>query len=83
MAWAFNTDRHELTQRVGPRHEAAVTGGRGSQAMGAQRPTELVDGMGDMELLVCVDTDGDLWLGRFGDGGFHCGPSCNRIFGMG
>jgi hypothetical protein len=43
--------------------------------MGAQRSTELVDGMGDVELLMRVDTDSDLWLGGFGDGGFHCGPS--------
>jgi hypothetical protein len=49
--------------------------------MGAQRAIELIDSMGDMELLVRVDTNGDLWLGGCGDGGFHCGPSCDRTSG--
>jgi len=49
--------------------------------MGAQRATELIDGMSDVELLMRVDTNGDLWLAGYGDGGFHCSPSCDRISG--
>jgi hypothetical protein len=60
MAGAFDTDGNELPQRVGPGHEAAVTGSRGRQTVGAQWSTQLVDGMGDVELLVRIDTDDDL-----------------------
>ena len=72
---AFDTDGDQLAQRAGPGHETAVTGAGSRYPLAAQRATELIDGMGDVELLVRVDTDGDLWLGGFGDGGFHCGPS--------
>ena len=61
VAELFDTDRDELAQPVGPGYELPVPAGGGRHAMGAQRAAELVDGVGDVELLVRVDTDGDLW----------------------
>lgn len=80
---AFDTDNDEPAESAGPRYELPVTGGGGHHAMSAQRAAEQINGMGDVELLVRVDTDSDLWLGGCGDGGFHCGPSCDRISGWG
>lgn len=49
--------------------------------MSAQRATEFMDGMRDVELLMRVDTDGDAWQARCcGDDGLHCGPSYDRSF---
>ncbi len=51
--------------------------------MAAQRTAQLIGGVGDVELLVRVDTDGDLWLGGCGDGGLHCGLPVTGISWMG
>src|SRR5208283_567414 len=75
---AFDTDGDQLAQRVGPGHETAVPGGASRYPLAAQRATELIDGMGNVELLVGVDTDGDLWLAGFGDGGGPDPPAGRR-----
>ena len=60
MAGTLDTYRGLPPQRVRPGHKAAVASGRGVRPPGAQRSTELIDRIGDVDLLVCVDTDGDL-----------------------
>jgi hypothetical protein len=76
VAGAFDPHHDQTAQRLRPTDELVVALAARRDPLAAQRAAQRIDGMSDMELLMRIDTDCDLWLAGFGDGGFHCGPSC-------
>jgi hypothetical protein len=74
----FDPHHLKLTQALRPGQEVAVAdAGRGHRVV-AQGSAELIGGVRDMEMLVGIDPDGDLWETSW-RGGCHCGPSDVRL----
>jgi hypothetical protein len=71
-AGALHPPDDRLTELVGPGQQLLIAGRGGRDLEGGQRAAELVVGVGDVQLQVGVDPDGELGRDRVWDAGDGC-----------